>query len=1051
MAIPAIPSNPTTPTSPAYLNQMLFTQIGNYSFPSTVGVINTAGYSILGLGAARYRRITSNSTTAATLFRTQSADGSWWELDEHQIDPTMCGAKANGKVFGDLQILSSSNLYAATFYSNTHTFTQADVGAVIVYSNASNCFYVPQITTIAAVTGPNSITLTNPAPGTGTYSGQSGSDDSTAINAALLLSGNPNGPWLGGANPTMEEVGYISLDGVWQHGGRTVVFRAKGREMARYCTLSTIRLNGGQAARWEAGAWLCALPGFNGVSLLSQGVDANYNPVQMDKLHAENIQLDCGNGYCSIGLNIINCSDCSFTGGITVLGALDIGVNFYFNTTSYRCATYTISGGVRIENIGINTQMTFTGALVAATSATLTAVWPYPTGIYPAYFSNNTNQFALLTQNSTAVSWTTAVTATATVDFGSINSSNVVVQFTAGLAAATSATLGTSWAYPTGVYTVKFEDGSTRSVTLTNGATTATWSGAVTASLFGVVYSLLPTTFTGSLVAATSATLSSNWLYPTGSYIVKFSDGSYRYASFTLNNATVTWTGAVTATASININTNIGKCIGMFNGGSDNSLDEAKIQGYKIGFYEGGSNNRISGEAHCWTGIAGGEMLYAFYLGGITNYYGRLYVDSPYGFNGVSGTTSAVGVLLAGACTINSVGCTINTTSSSTGAVDNSLVLIRCISTTSWGKNVINNVEVTTANTSAVRWQGIVDGNVGSNGVTTATLANLIINNIVAQTNSYYYMNYNTTIFTAQTAISYQTTSINSLQTQVNNLQLTSAGGSWIPNIISSEVLAWFDVSNTASMIFNGNNVSTINSLIGNGALANYNSAGQPTYNATGFNSVKPALIFNGTSQMLSATSANLITNQLNIRIFVVIQPQNITSTNYLMCIPNSSTTEYYNLRMRMTSNTAGDIGNVGSGTLGFTPTAATPFLVTTGMSIPSSTLGSTVTQYVRFNGATGAITSGTAGTSGNVTSNLLTIGGANYISAFGTLGLAEIIVLTGTPGANDSEDRKIEGYLAWKWGIQTSLPVGHPYYSAAPYVPPSITSANFASALLFG
>lgn len=28
---------------------------------------------------------------------------------------------------------------------------------------------------------------------------------------------------------------------------------------------------------------------------------------------------------------------------------------------------------------------------------------------------------------------------------------------------------------------------------------------------------------------------------------------------------------------------------------------------------------------------------------------------------------------------------------------------------------------------------------------------------------------------------------------------------------------------------------------------------------------------------------------------------------------------------------------------------------------------------------------------------------------------------------------QKIEGYLAWKWGLQGNLPVGHPYYSAAP------------------
>lgn len=31
------------------------------------------------------------------------------------------------------------------------------------------------------------------------------------------------------------------------------------------------------------------------------------------------------------------------------------------------------------------------------------------------------------------------------------------------------------------------------------------------------------------------------------------------------------------------------------------------------------------------------------------------------------------------------------------------------------------------------------------------------------------------------------------------------------------------------------------------------------------------------------------------------------------------------------------------------------------------------------------------------------------------------------------SEKEKVEGYLAWKWGIQANLPVGHTYKSAAP------------------
>jgi autotransporter-associated beta strand protein len=44
---------------------------------------------------------------------------------------------------------------------------------------------------------------------------------------------------------------------------------------------------------------------------------------------------------------------------------------------------------------------------------------------------------------------------------------------------------------------------------------------------------------------------------------------------------------------------------------------------------------------------------------------------------------------------------------------------------------------------------------------------------------------------------------------------------------------------------------------------------------------------------------------------------------------------------------------------------------------------------------------------------------------------IAEMIVVTGT--ITDAERQQIEGYLAWKWGLQASLPVGHLYYSAAP------------------
>jgi hypothetical protein len=67
------------------------------------------------------------------------------------------------------------------------------------------------------------------------------------------------------------------------------------------------------------------------------------------------------------------------------------------------------------------------------------------------------------------------------VTFG-IQALGTAITFTGALVAATSGTLTGNWAGVSGVHAVVFSDGSVRDVTLTNGATSATWSGAVTAT-----------------------------------------------------------------------------------------------------------------------------------------------------------------------------------------------------------------------------------------------------------------------------------------------------------------------------------------------------------------------------------------------------------------------------------------------------------------------------------------------------------------------------------------------------------------------------------------
>jgi len=62
---------------------------------------------------------------------------------------------------------------------------------------------------------------------------------------------------------------------------------------------------------------------------------------------------------------------------------------------------------------------------------------------------------------------------------------------------------------------------------------------------------------------------------------------------------------------------------------------------------------------------------------------------------------------------------------------------------------------------------------------------------------------------------------------------------------------------------------------------------------------------------------------------------------------------------------------------------------------------------------------------------------------------IAEIIVLP--VAASDAVRETIEGYLAWKWGLEGSLPTGHPYKDAAPTRDPHVGNIETFVPVLFG
>jgi hypothetical protein len=88
-----------------------------------------------------------------------------------------------------------------------------------------------------------------------------------------------------------------------------------------------------------------------------------------------------------------------------------------------------------------------------------------------------------------------------------------------------------------------------------------------------------------------------------------------------------------------------------------------------------------------------------------------------------------------------------------------------------------------------------------------------------------------------------------------------------------------------------------------------------------------------------------------------------------------------------------------------------------------------------------------------NGSTNALTISDASYALQIGAAGnnsfpakmhLAELVIVNAE--VTETDRQLIQGYLAWKWGIEGSLPSGHPYENEAPsYEKPKSAYSNLA------
>ena len=238
----------------------------------------------------------------------------------------------------------------------------------------------------------------------------------------------------------------------------------------------------------------------------------------------------------------------------------------------------------------------------------------------------------------------------------------------------------------------------------------------------------------------------------------------------------------------------------------------------------------------------------------------------------------------------------------------------------------------------------------------------------------------------------------------------------------------WLDASDTSSITLSGTNVTQWKDKSVNGFNATQATSGnQPTYN-----SGTRSLSFNGTSSaMISSLTIPFQTHS----IFIVFNPTTTSTNTNVLVFETTDGSSYINTPYYNSSNTPPTAAYINSlSTLKYNTNPTLVYNNTIGATSMVEVVVASGSQAVYLNGnaqttTSSAITSGTTPT--------LTIGAWNSASGYtgffqGTVN--EIIIYNTT--LTTQQRQQVEGYLAWKWNLQTNLPPAHPYLSSFGIMP---------------
>ena len=266
----------------------------------------------------------------------------------------------------------------------------------------------------------------------------------------------------------------------------------------------------------------------------------------------------------------------------------------------------------------------------------------------------------------------------------------------------------------------------------------------------------------------------------------------------------------------------------------------------------------------------------------------------------------------------------------------------------------------------------------------------------------------------------------------------------WTPSQISTAL--WLDAADASTIVLNGSTVSQWNDKSGNGRnFAQATAANQPTYSATVLGG-QPALTFDGASDFMSAGDT-LDVGTTNLTIMTVVK---YATNNQSGAIVGKSLLGPGAGRFSLYRAQSG--GNLGAGTqyatfFGTFDVSAGAFTQAVDASTSTKIFGGewnrTASGYAKvWENGTNTASVAYAGDSLNLNNtNELWIGA--YQDTSGTAPptansymngqIAEIVIAQSSLSTDNRQ--KLEGYLAWKWGLQANLPAGHPYKNSPPTI----------------